>query len=464
MYGINIGFEIGKRALLAQQYSLNLTGHNIANVNTPGFTRQQAILSSSRPFVTTGGIFGTGVDVVDVRHLRSIFLDEQFRQETQNLGKWQMLSSSWSQIETIYMEPSDTGFSTVLDNFWNSWNDLAASPDDRAARVAVREQATLLTNAFHHFATQLGDYQKSLDDDIDKRISQINQIGAQIANLNSQIASTELNGNIANDLRDTRDYLIDQLSQYVNVQVLEQPTGAVSVMIGAMQFVDNNNVYDLETTVKGSGANILHTVQFKNSKIKPDIESGELSALLDLRDNVVPDRINELDQMAVALVKSLNEIHRRGIGLDGKTGQNFFNATVTGAADINIDDAILEDVAHIAASLNGEVGDNTIALEIAGLRSNLVMSGGTSTFGDYYNAIVGIVGVRSKEAANLAENQQTLLNHIDENRQSLEGVSLDEETTNMLKYQHAYQAAARVITTMDEALNTVINNMGLVGR
>lgn len=464
MYGINIGFEIGRRALLAQQYSLNLTGHNIANVNTPGFTRQQAILSSSRPFVAADGIFGTGVDVVDVRHLRSVFLDSQYRQETQNLGKWQMLSSSWSQIETIYMEPSDTGFSTVLDNFWNSWNDLAASPDDQAARVAVREQATLLTNAFHHFATQLTDYQKSLDDDIAKRISQMNQLGAQIANLNSQIASTELNGNIANDLRDSRDYLIDELSQYVNVQVLEQPTGAVSVMIGSMQFVDGNSVYDLETTVEGSGANIIHTVQFKNSKIQPDIESGELSALMDLRDNIVPDRINELDQMAVALVKSLNDIHRRGIGLDGETGQNFFSATVTGAADINIDDAILEDVAHIAASANGEVGDNAIALEIAGLRSNLVMSGGTSTFGDYYNAIVGIIGVRAKEASDLADNQQTLLNHIDENRQSLEGVSLDEETTNMLKYQHAYQAAARVITTMDEALNTVINNMGLVGR
>jgi flagellar hook-associated protein 1 FlgK len=464
MYGINIGFEIGKRALLAQQYSLNLTGHNIANVNTPGFTRQQAILSSSQPFNTANGNYGTGVDVVDVRHLRSIFLDEQYRQETQNLGKWQALSGSWNQIETIYMEPSDTGFSNVLDNFWNSWSDLAASPDDQAARVAVREQATLLTNAFHHFSSQLSDYQKSLDDDIGKRISQINQIGKQIAQLNQSIASTELNGNMANDLRDARDLLVDQLSQYVNVQVIEQPTGAASVLIGSMQFVDGNSVYELETTVEGSGANVLHKVQFKDSKIEPDIRSGELTGLLDIRDNIVPDRVKELDEMAVALVKNLNAIHQQGTGLDGEIGRNFFDSTVTGAADINIDDSILEDVSHIATSRNGEVGDNSIALQIAALRSNLVMSGGTATFGDYYNAIVGIVGIRAKEASNTAQNQQTLVNHIDENRQSLEGVSLDEEMTNMLKFQHAYEAAARVITTMDEALNTVINNMGLVGR
>jgi flagellar hook-associated protein 1 len=464
MYGINIGFEIGRRALMAQQYSLNLTGHNIANVNTPGFTRQQAVLSSSQPFNTANGIFGTGVDVVDVRHLRSVFLDDQFRQETQNLGKWQTLSGSWSQIETIYMEPSDTGFSTVLDNFWNSWNDLAASPDDQAARVAVREQATLLTNAFHHFSTQLTDYQKSLDDDISKRITQINQIGKQIAELNSAIASTELNGSKANDLRDSRDLLVDELSQYVNVQVIEQPTGAASVLIGSMQFVDSSNVHELETVVKGSGANVLHSVQFKDSKIVPDIESGELSALVEIRDSIVPARIKELDEMAVSIAKSLNAVHQRGTGLDGVSGRNFFDATVTGAADINLDETILDNVSHIATSASGEVGDNAIALEIAGLRSNLTMNGGTATFGDYYNAIVGIVGVRAKEAEDSAANQQTLLNHIDENRQSLEGVSLDEETTNMLKYQHAYEAAARVITTMDEALNTVINGMGLVGR
>ena len=464
MYGINVGFEIGRRALLAQQYSLNLTGHNIANVNTPGYTRQQAIMTSTRPFCSANGIFGTGVDVVTVRHLRSVFLDEQYRQETQNLGKWQTLANSWGQIETIYTEPSDTGFSAVLDNFWNSWQDLAASPDDQAARVAVREQATLLVNSFHQFSNQLKDYQKSLNNDIANRVGEINRIARQIADLNQSISTSELTGNTANDLRDRRDLLIDQLSQYVNVQVIEQPSGSATVQIDAMTIVERNEVFELETTVEEKGINVNNKIQFKDSKVLPEITSGELAGLLDVLDNIVPDRVNELNQMAVSLVKSLNEIHRRGTGLDGISGRDFFDPTTTGAEDIEIDEKVLENVSNMAASGNGQRGDNSIATRIAALRSDLTMNGGTATFGDYYNSVVGIIGVRSKEASNAAANQQTLLNNIEENRQSLEGVSLDEETANLIKYQHAYEAAARVITTMDEALNTVINNMGLVGR
>jgi len=464
MYGINVGFEIGKRALLAQQYSLNLTGHNIANVNTPGYSRQQALMSSSQPFFSAKGIFGTGVDVTTVRHLRSVFLDQQYRQESQSLGRWRMMSQNWSQIETIYMEPSDNGFSAVMDKFWNSWQDLAANPDDQAARVAVREQAGLLVNSFHHFSDQLKDMQRSIDDDITKRIDEINTTAREIADLNQAISTTELTGHRANDLRDRRDYLIDELSKSVNVQVIEQPTGALTVQIGSMNIVDRNEVSELETIVEGAGLDVVHKVQFKDSKVQPKITQGELAGLLEIRDTVVIDRQRELDELASGLAQRINEVHRQGIGLDGVTGRDFFDPTSTGADDIEIDDKILEDVSYIAASLSGERGDNSQALRIAGLRSELTMNGNSATFGDFYNAVVGIIGVRTREAAATAANQESLVQHIEENRQSLEGVSLDEEMTNMIKFQHAYEAAARVITTMDEALNTVINNMGLVGR
>jgi flagellar hook-associated protein 1 len=460
MYGINVGFEIGKRALLAQQYSLNLTGHNIANVNTPGYTRQQAILSSTNPFATADGNFGTGVDVVEVRHLRSVFLDDQFRQESQNLGRWQQLAQNWGQIETVYNEPSDTGFSSAMDKFWNSWQDLATNPDDESARVAVREQATQLVNSFNHFAGQLSDLQKSLDDDIQKRVGEINKLGHQIADLNVSIQTTELTGNAANDLRDRRDLLIDELSTYVNVQVVDQSGGSVAVQIGSMALVDRSNVSELESVVEGTGANVVHMMQFKDSKIAPKITSGELSGLLDVRDNVVASRIKEMDELAVGLATKVNELHRQGIGLNGQTGLNFFDVSTTGAASIKLDNKILEDVSNIAASSNGERGDNSNALSIAALRSNLTMSNGSATYNDFYSSIVGTVGVRSREAQDMLQNQESLVAHIDENRQALEGVSLDEETTNMIKYQHAYEAAARVISTMDEAMNTIINNMG----
>ncbi len=464
MYGINVGFEIGKRALLAQQYSLNLTGHNISNVNTPGFTRQQSVMTSTQPFSAANGIFGTGVEVVSVRQLRSIFLDKQYRQESQNLGRWRSLSQGWGQIETVYMEPSDTGFGAVLDKFWSSWQDLAANPDEQAARVEVREQAGRLINSLQHYSKQLREFRTAIDDDIHKRIEDINNIGRQLASLNEAIMTTELTGHRANDLRDRRNYLVDELSNYVNVQVIEQPSGSYTVMIGSMALVDRTEVSELEAAVVGEGHDVIHELRFKDSQVKPEITRGELSGLMELRDDIIAERLAELDEIAVSLAQSVNEIHRRGYGIDGVSGRDFFDPSTTGADDIKLADNIIEDTATIAASGNGAIGDNANALAIAALRSQSTMRGGTTSIGDFYNSVVGIVGVRSREAQNMLENQESLVAHIEENRQALMGVSLDEEMTNMIRYQHAYEAAARVITTMDAALDTVINNMGIVGR
>ena len=464
MYGINIGLEIGKRALLSQQFSLNVTGHNIANVNTPGFTRQQALLNSTMPLSSAKGNYGTGVEVVEIRRIRSVFLDQQYREETQTWGKWQSLEQGWSQIERIYNEPTETGFSTVMDNFWNSWQDLAANSDSTAARVAVKEQASLVINAFHQFSDQLSEFQQSIDDDIVKMVDYVNNVAQQIASLNDLISNAELTGNAANDLRDRRDYLVDDLAQYVNVDKLEQPSGAYTVYIGSMALVDGNQVTTLRTTSKELGSTVVHDISFKGSSAVPEINNGQLAGLLELRDEVLIDRQAELDELAVAMVEKINEIHRGGYGLDGETGRDFFDAATTSAADIRLDTLIENNDGYIASSLNGEEGDNSNALKIAALRNELIMDNGTATFNDFYNAIVGTVGVRTSEAMNLSTNQETLVFNIESDRQAVEGVSLDEEMTNMIKYQHAYEAAARIITAMDEALNTIINGMGIVGR
>jgi flagellar hook-associated protein 1 FlgK len=315
MYGINVGFEIGKRALLSQQFSLNLTGHNIANVNTPGFTRQQAIMVSTEPLRSASGNFGTGVEVTGIRRLRTLFLDGQYRQESQSLGRWETLSNSWGQIERVYSEPSDTGFSSFMDNFWNSWQDLAANPDSLAARVAVKEQASLVINSMHQLDEQLKDFQQSLDEDIQKTVQYINTIGHQLASLNDSIATAELTGHAANDLRDRRDYLVDELSQYVNVDVLEQSGGSYTVHIGSMALVDGTDVSELRTEVVEQSATVIHTVQFANSSARPEITDGKLAGLLEARDEVVPERVNELDELAVALVENINNLHRQGYGV-----------------------------------------------------------------------------------------------------------------------------------------------------
>lgn len=464
MYGVNIGLEIGRRALLSAQYALNTSGHNIANVSTPGFTRQQAMMVSTLPFESNKMQFGTGVKVDSVRRIRSYFLDEQFRQETQRMGRWQALSYSWDQVERIFMEPSDNGFGSILEDFWNSWQDLSISPDSMAARAAVKEQASLLINGFHQINNQLTDLQKSLDDDIQSSITYINEIADQLAALNQTIQTAELSGHQANDLRDRRDLLVDELSDYINVETVEQPNGNYTVFIGSMAFVDGVTVSKLELVVKNTGSTVVHDVQFADSPINPEIVNGKLAGYIETRDEIIPERLAEFDQLALSLVEKLNELHKEGYSINGDTNINFFDPDITGAADIKLNDLILADEGYIAASLNGEAGDNSNALRIASLRHDHVMANGTATINDFYNSLVGIIGIRTNEASNMAENQTALVFHIENSKQSIEGVSLDEEMVNLIKYEHAYEAAARVITAMDEALSTIINRMGLVGR
>jgi flagellar hook-associated protein 1 FlgK len=464
MYGPNVGLEIGKRALLAQQLALNLTGHNIANVNTPGFTRQQAIMTSNLPLTMPFGIVGTGVDVSEIRRVRSLFIDQQMRGETQKLGKWSFLNQTWSQIESIFSEPEDTGLSAVMDQFWSSWQDLANNPQSEAARVTVREQASILVNSFHHLSTQLSDLRDSLDESIAKMVTQINSLASQITDLNQSISTAELTGNTANDLRDRRDFLVDQLSQLVDVSVLEQPTGAITVYIGSMALVESASNLELATAVESDGSKVLHRVFFKGTGVDLEHPGGEFEGLLETRDTVVVDRQKELNVLASELAKAVNETHRQGSGAQGSTGIDFFNPETTGAADIELNTLITQNINYIAAGRNGEAGDNSNALEMAALRNKLLLKEGHATFSGYYDAVVGEIGVRTKEADSLDKNQQALISQLQNSKQSLEGVSLDEEMANMIEYEHAYAAAARVITYMDSALDTVINGMGLVGR
>ncbi len=459
MYGANIGLEIGKRAIMAQQLALNITGHNIANVNTPGFSRQRAIMNSNIPMVLPFGSLGTGVDVSDIRRIRSLFLDQQFRSESHKLGKWRFLNQTWSQVESIYNEPEDTGLSALLDSFWNSWQDLANNPESESARVAVREQASILVNSFHHLSTQLRDLRESLDADINTMVLQINNTAAQIADLNQSIVSAELTGNIANDLRDRRDYLVDQLSQSVNVGVLEQSNGSYTVLLGGMALVDGSSSLQIATETQSGGTSVTTRIFFQGTGIDIEHPSGQLEAILEARDTIVVERQAEMDLLATELVAAVNEIHRAGYGLGGETGIDFFDPNTTGAADIELNPLILQDVNYIAASLNGEIGDNSNALDMASLREALILKNGQATFNEYYASVIGKIGIRSQEAQNLEQNQMALMFQIENARQSTSGVSLDEEMANMIRYQHAFEAAARVISAMDSALDTIINRM-----
>lgn len=465
MPGLFHGLEIGKRALLTHQLSMTTIGHNLSNVNTPGYSRQRVAATSARPIEMANFNIGAGVTVQTITHVRDLFLTDQYRRESKSLGEWTYKEKSLSQIETFFSEPSDDSLGSALNNFWESWSSLAAGDADSSTpRNQIVASAKTLINSFRILDRQVTELIASTDNDIVNRVGQINQFAKQIANLNRLVASEELGGQKANDLRDQRDYLIDELSNLVDVNTREEKNGTVSVYISGLAMVENADTIELETKKINIGNAVTNKVVWKDTPTEIKIKGGELKGLIEVRDTIAPRYRSRLDDLARTLVTELNAMHRDGTDVHGDTGFNFFDPLYMTAGTIQIDQNIEFDSGHIAASLSGEIGDNANALAIYDIRNNLVSALGNASITEYYNSTVGMVGVETHEAKTLKGNYETLMQQITNSRESVQGVSLDEEMANMVKMQHAYNAAARVITTMDEALGTVIQGMGVVGR
>jgi len=457
------GLEIGKRALLSHQVNLQTIGHNIANVNTPGYSRQRVTISSTYPSETAAGLVGTGVTVEDIRHVRDLFLGDQYRQENKTLGQWTYKQKILSQVESLFAEPNDNTLADRLNEFWDSWDDLSKNPN-ATNREGVIGAARLLTESFHTLARDINKLRDSVDADLATYTSQINQTTGEIAALNRQIVTQEVDGSRASDLRDRRNQLIDELSSLLDVNTIEDANGAVRVMVGAMEIVTGLDTIPIATRILNDNGRMTHELVWRNTAVELKNVNGELKGLLDTRDKIIPGYLQELGALARTLVEQVNAVHRTGYGLDGSTGLNFFDSRYTDAESIRINEDLVAAPHRIAASASGEVGDGSITLAVQNLRNERVMASGTTTINDYYSSLVGQLGVEAHQATSFAENSALLVHQIESARQAVQGVSLDEEMANMVKFQHAYDAAARVITTMDEALDTVISRMGVVGR
>ena len=462
--------EVGRRALLTQQLTLNTIGHNIANVDTPGYTRQRVGLSSTDPLKTILGAVGTGVQVSDIRHIRDLFLGTQWREENKSLGKWTYREKILGQIETMFNEPSDDSLRGHMDNFWNSWSQLANAPESSTNRNDLISKASILVSEFHQLSNQLNALKDSVDRDLTIRVQDINRLTSGVASLNTEISRTELGGSSANDLRDRRDLLIDELSTLVDVNVVEEAGGAARVYIGSMTLVDRNISYKIGTDTKIVNGSSLSELVLQGSPVVIKNINGELRGLVETRDKVIPSYLSRLDELAQTIATQVNAVHSAGFGLasagltTAPTGNDFFNSTSISAATISINLAVLNDPTLIAASQSGEPGDASNALAMTALRDGRLMNNNSISFSDFYGSLVGDVGIAAQEANRLRSNFELVVQQIDNARQSVQGVSLDEEMTNLIRAQRAYEAAARVITTVDQAYDTIINGMGIVGR
>lgn len=465
------GLEIGRKALQTQQRALDVTGHNIANANTPGFSRQRAVMATTNPFAmpafdrpTSAGQIGTGVMVQEIKRLRDDFVDIQVRQETTKTGEWEAKNDSLKKLEVIFNEPSDSGLRTVLDEFWASWEELSKKPELEAVRATVRQRGIAVAETFNHLDRQLTDLADDLDASVKVKIDDINNIASQVATLNGQIVGIEGQGDHANDLRDKRDLLVDELSKIIQVNTQEDRYGSLTVTISGRALVTNGKSFAIFGDPVGVHSPYVD-LKWAADNTTVTVQSGTIKGMLDTRDVAIPDYRSQLDTMANSFMTATNSIHNNAnaYGLDNANLRDFFDPAGTDAGTIAVDGNILGDLDHIAAaSVINSPGDGSNALKIAQIKhQNLV---GTATLDDYYRGMIAELGVQSQESDRLVGNQNLLLSQLENKRQEVSGVSLDEEMTNMIKFQQAYNAAARTVTAMDEMLDVIVNRLGLVGR
>jgi len=459
VYGI---LNTGRTALFTQQKAIDVTGHNIANVNTDGYSRQRVNMATNAPYSSQPGQTGTGVRAAEIQRIYDRFLGAQINNENQNLGNWEAQKGVLERVEIIFDESSGYGLNQAMSEFWNAWQDLANNPSDYAGRAALLAKSETMTATFNNIYSNLEQIQTDIDTSIMGTVKEINSIAERIAGLNQKIALTEVGGQNANDYRDSRDLLLKELSLMIDIDSFENSDGKVTVLVaGGRPLVENISSWNLSTQPDASG---LQDIVWTDSDGNPvvitsGISRGKLKGWLEVRDVTIPDYLSKLNELAEGIITEVNDFHKDGLGLndDVVAERNFF--TGTKALDIAVNQDIVDDVNNIAAagSLDGLPGGNSNAIEIANLQNALKMNSDTATFDDYYNSLVSDVGSGVQKATVNFDHQSSMITHLDNYRESVSGVSLDEEMVNLIKFQHGYNAAARLISVADELLDRVIN-------
>jgi flagellar hook-associated protein 1 FlgK len=454
MSGLNGILNIGAGALRTQQTAINVTGHNIANVNTPGYSRQRVNVSANSPLTMKFGQAGTGVNAIGIERSYDRFLNGQINNEIENMGRWQAQSSSLAQVETIFSAGSAYGLDETLNEFWNAWQDLSNNPSGMTERTVLLAKGEGLANAFQEVNTNLGQVQEDLTNSINGATTEINTIAGQIADINRLIGNVEAQGQRANDYRDQRDVLINELSSKIDVTTTEGDNGMMTVRVGNNEvLVEDVRSFDL------SFDDPDFTIQTESGSATidgDDISGGAIRGWLDVRDSVIPGYVNQLNDLAAGIIDSVNTLHVTGTGLDG-TQNDFFSGS--SASDIAVNSAIVADVNKIAAAGPGGniPGDNSMAIAIAGLQHQQTMNGNMATFNEFYQSLISDVGSSVQQSATYFTHHKEMASYLDGRREAVSGVNLDEEMVNLVKFQNAYEAAAKIISTVDEMLATVIN-------
>lgn len=630
-----MGLEIGKKGLQSHQQALHITGHNISNAENREYSRQRVVISSADPIyapalnrANTAGQIGQGSLVSVIERIRDVFIDDRIIAEKNSLGYWETKNSFIYQIEAVYNEPSDQSVRSRLDQLWTAWEELSKYPEERSTREVVKHKAINLSGEVNSVYRQLVDLRDNANRQVAHRVEQINMLGRDIRDLNERILKAEALGDRPNDLMDKRDALTEKLSQIVNISLGRTDKDELIVYIDGENFVQGSLLRQISAEENPEN-NGMYKVIWADTGTDVFVKNGELAGLLDIRDKVLRENINDMNAFAINLIDMVNEVHRDGFGRRGQTNIDFFrhipiSDSPEGNFDLNsdgveeisaifkvagtnrvdasaaigirgsltfitndaveaevhvdynekdtvnsvikkINDAgtgvvayldhngvlalkatiakdddkknfiirhledsgqlltgftgilkesgpqgsfdyrrlndirkllspsehitvapkfnpagymqvsgrISDDVDAIAAAQgidaggtgdfntgNG-IGDGTNAIRIAHLRYKHGMVDTNATFNEFYVSLISRIGTQGEEAKDRVESQETLMKNLANMRESISGVNLDEEMANMVAFQHGYNASARVINTINQMLDTIINRMGV---
>lgn len=504
MSGLFGSLGLGISGLSVSRRGLETVSHNISNADNPAYTRQQAINAESRPVYMGYGFSPRGSETQQIRQIRDEFLDTKLRREYSSEAYWRGREKVLSQIETIMNEKGviddevEGGLGKILDDFWTAWNEVAKEPDNMTVRGVLKERANAFVTTVNHMYKQLDNLQINLNIEVKALVDETNQLTKDIADLNKQIVAAQQGKEVPNDLRDARNQMVDRLSQLLNVSHYEDEKGNVNVALNGINIVleDSFREFEYKDSTE-TGANGMVDVFMKGEKdpmkVGKDLNGGELAAILEARGlgdaplgtnyykEAIPTMKAHLDELVSTIAYKINSIHSGGHTIDGSKDKYFF-ISESGSVDVNgVPDKItarniklaftsLDDIA--AGATEGYIGDGKIAEEIAKLRDGMLYGSTTKipaetdpekrtlTMEQYYRDMILDLGAAGREAINMGEFHSDVIAQCENSRASMSAVSLDEEMTEMLKFQHAYSANSRFINAIDEMLDVIVNKIG----
>jgi len=447
--GINRILDIGLSGLFSAGAAMQTSSHNIANVNTQGYTRQGVSTGTRLALNTSYGMLGGGADVLGVRRLTDQFLVGRLRDQSSQLARYDQADVALQEVEALMGTPAENHLGTTLDAFFSAWSELASPPVTTALREDVLNKGKLLAGDLSTTAAGLDQLAVEMDEQIEASVTTLNSLLQGVADLNRQILLAEGPGQTANDLRDQREYLLCQISDLAKVDVAERSDGTVDIILSGRSVVVRGEVQQLELSRDQDG----HTRISTGNKHYPfDLGDGRIAGLIEARDEKVLGAREGLDKVAEELIRRLNSIHVEGQTAGGG-GLLFF--TGTDAATIAVNQELVDDPELVALSRSGLSGDTDVAREIAGLGLEDPVDG-EETLPAVFGSLITQIASDAAATRLQLESQTQVVDALNTRLDAVRGVSLDEEAADMARYQNAYAASAKVVAAAQTLFSTVL--------